>query len=208
MKLVVGLGNPGPRYEAHRHNIGFRVVEAMAAEAGLSLVPGRFEGRYAEGRWRGLEIGLLLPDTFMNASGRSVATALAELPVESAARDLLVVFDDADLPFGRLRLRATGSDGGHRGLRDILAATDSGVPRLRFGIGRPASGQDTKAFVLDSFSEAEEADLERHIPRATEAIATAFLDGFGKAMSVFNAPPEGDDDSAELAGPAKGPTAG
>lgn len=205
MKLVVGLGNPGARYGAHRHNVGFRVVEAIAAEAGLSFAPGRFEGRYAAGRWQGLEIGLLLPDTFMNASGRAVAAALSELPLEDPDRDLFVVFDDADLPFGRLRLRASGSDGGHRGLRDILAATGSGCPRLRFGIGRPASGQDTKAFVLDSFSDEEEAALERHIPRATQAIASAFLDGFGQAMSVYNASPETDSD--QTPDPEKGSTA-
>ncbi len=204
MKLVVGLGNPGPRYRAHRHNVGFRVVEAIAAEAGVALAPGRFEAHFGTGRWRGLELGLLMPGTFMNDSGRSVAAALAALPVADLDRDLLVVFDDADLPFGRLRLRAAGSDGGHRGLRDILEATGSAVARLRFGIGRPELGQDTKAFVLDSFSEAEERALERHLSRACDAIASAFIDGFGPAMSVYNAAPPAE---AEAADEAKGSTA-
>ena len=189
MKLVVGLGNPGPRYRHTRHNAGFRVLDAVAARAGAGPAESRFAGRYAEGMLAGERVGLLAPETFMNRSGEALALALAALPSVEPAADLLVVLDDADLPLGRLRLRARGSSGGHNGLADVLErlATDA-VPRLRFGIGRPEEPRDTVDYVLEPFAPAEEVLLAEALPRAADAVACFVAEGSAAAMNRFNGP--------------------
>jgi PTH1 family peptidyl-tRNA hydrolase len=197
VRLVVGLGNPGRRYRATRHNVGFRVVERLAERHRNALGEARFEGRFGRGRIGGDEVAILEPLGWMNASGAGVAEAVASLPVEDPARDLLVVFDDADLPFGRLRLRPGGSDGGHRGLRDVLAILGRlDVPRLRFGIGRPQQERDTAQprpkrgtvdWVLAPFSAEEERDLPALLDRAAHAIETFLAEGVAAAMNRFNA---------------------
>jgi len=137
VKLVVGLGNPGPRYADTRHNAGVRVLERFARDEGIALDERRYASRFGSGRLAGapgLGVALLAPETFMNRSGDAVAAAIAELGLGDVAGNLLVVLDDVDLPFGRLRLRAAGGAGGHRGLADVierLARQD--FARLRFG---------------------------------------------------------------------------
>jgi PTH1 family peptidyl-tRNA hydrolase len=164
VKLVVGLGNPGPRYAGTRHNVGFRVVEAYAAP-----------------------LAVLEPGTFMNRSGGSVAEAVGDLEIDPG-RDLLVVFDDADLPFGRLRLRGHGGDGGHNGLGDVLTWLETReVPRLRVGIGRPEGPMDTRDWVLGGFSPDEEAALPDLLRRAADAIDCFAAEGVVAAMNRFNA---------------------
>ena len=191
MKLVVGLGNPGPRYARTRHNAGVRATERLRARWRLPAPDERFEGRFARGRVEalgGLDVGVLEPETFMNESGRAVAGALRRLPIEDPATELLVVLDDADLPFGRLRLRGSGSDGGHNGLADVLerlARRD--VPRLRLGIGRPSVPMETADFVLARFSTEEEAALPALLDRAADAIECFLREGLAPAMSRFNA---------------------
>ena len=189
MKLVVGLGNPGPRYRHTRHNAGFRVLEAVAVRAGAGAAESRFAGRYAEGMLAGERVGLLAPETFMNRSGEALALALAALPSVDPAADLLVVLDDVDLPLGRLRLRASGRSGGHNGLADVLEhlATDA-IPRLRFGIGRPEEPRDTVDFVLEIFAPAEETLLAEALPRAADAVACFLAEGIAAAMNRFNGP--------------------
>jgi PTH1 family peptidyl-tRNA hydrolase len=189
VKLVVGLGNPGPRYRRTRHNVGFRVLDQVAARAGAGAAESRFSGRYAEGVLDGQRVGLLAPETFMNRSGESLAQALAVLPIADPSADVLVALDDADLPLGRLRLRASGSSGGHNGLGDVLErlATDA-IPRLRFGIGRPSEPKGTVDFVLEPFSPAEEELLERALPRAADAVACFVAEGIAVAMNRFNGP--------------------
>ena len=189
MKLVVGLGNPGPRYRHTRHNAGFRVLDAVAARAGAGPPVSRFAGRYSEGVLAGQRVGLLAPETFMNRSGEALALALAALPIADPEADLLVVLDDADLPLGRLRLRARGSSGGHNGLADVLErlATEA-VPRLRFGIGRPLEPRDTVDFVLEPFAPAEEVLLAEALPRAADAVACFVAEGSAVAMNRFNGP--------------------
>ena len=126
MKLLVGLGNPGPRYAATRHNVGFRVVECWAGRHGLRVEESRYGGRFGRTRLPaaaegpGCEVAVLEPLGWMNRSGAAVAEALGDLPVADPAADVLVVLDDVDLPFGRLRLRPSGGAGGHRGLTDVL----------------------------------------------------------------------------------------
>ncbi len=200
MKLIVGLGNPGERYARTRHNVGACLVEALAAELAAPLAEERFFGRFASARVGGVDLGLLVPETWMNASGAAVAAALETLPVEDVSRDLIVALDDVDLPLGRLRLRARGSDGGHRGLRDVLAVLErDDVPRLRFGVGRGTEpGRDTRDFVLDAFSAEELAVLPALISRAGEALRSFAADGIGQAMNRFNAP------STSPAAPVKG----
>ena len=191
MKLIVGLGNPGRRYARTRHNVGFRVAEWLRGRWQLPPPAERFDALFARGRvaaLAGLDVGVLEPQTFMNESGGPLVAALRGLPVEDVASDVLVVLDDADLPFGRLRLRASGSDGGHRGLGDILARLGTrDLPRLRFGIGRPALPIDTRDFVLARFSAEEEETLPAHLARAGEAVETFLREGIAPAMNRFNA---------------------
>jgi len=189
VKLIVGLGNPGSRYERTRHNAGFRVLDAVAARARAEPAESRFAGRFVDCTLAGERVGLLAPETWMNRSGEAVEQALAALPVADPAADLLVLFDDADLPLGRLRLRARGSSGGHNGLADVIErlATEA-VPRLRFGIGRPAQPRDTVDWVLEPFAAAEEALLKQALPRAADAVACFVAEGIAPAMNRFNGP--------------------
>jgi PTH1 family peptidyl-tRNA hydrolase len=195
VKLVVGLGNPGPRYAATRHNVGFRIAERFAQRRGIALAERRFDGRFGRGWLRRpeaepIEVGVLEPETWMNRSGSAVAEALAELPVADPATDLLVAFDDVDLPFGRLRLRPGGGSGGHLGLRDVIEALGrSDLPRLRFGVGRPEIALDTREWVLAPFGADEEARLGPRLEAAAEAIETALCLGVRVAMDRFNADP-------------------
>ena len=193
MKLVVGLGNPGPRYANTRHNVGFRVVERFAADHGIALDREDFGGRFGRGVLRGAphpaEVALLLPLTFMNLSGDSVAEAVASLPVEDPA-DLLVVFDDVDLPFGKLRMRKAGGAGGQRGLAHTIERLGTkAFPRLRFGVGRPQGGHDTADHVLQGFARDEERALPEHLARAADAVTVALAEGVDIAMNRFNPDP-------------------
>lgn len=186
---MVGLGNPGRRYAETRHNVGARVVERVAERARIALDEERFDGRAGRGLVAGEETLLLLPDTFMNRSGAAVAAALRALAPLDPARELLVVLDDADLPLGRLRLRARGSSGGHRGLADIIEVLgEEGFARLRFGIGRPAAARDTADFVLDRFEPAEREMVDEAVERGAAAVACFVAEGVAQAMNRFNAP--------------------
>jgi len=192
VKLIVGLGNPGPRYTHTRHNIGARVVAALAGDLGVAIAEDeRVFGRLGVGRIGDTEIALLLPETWMNASGGSVAAALAELRIEDVSRDLVIAADDVDLPFGRLRVRARGSDGGQRGLRDVLAALGrEDVSRLRIGVGRAADpSRDTRDYVLDAFSREEDVLLPALIQRAGDALRCFATHGAAEAANRFNGMP-------------------
>jgi peptidyl-tRNA hydrolase, PTH1 family len=189
---VVGLGNPGPEYEATRHNAGFRVVERLAARRGVALRREKpLHGRFGVGRVAGAETGLLAPETWMNRSGRAVEAALDAHPLDPAT-ELLVVYDDIDLPFGRLRLRPSGGAGGHNGLGDVQERLGrSDFARLRFGIGRPPDGVDPVDWVLAPWSRDEEAALPARLDAACDAIELAFARGVAFAMNRVNAaPPE------------------
>lgn len=194
MKLIVGLGNPGRRYARTRHNVGWRVAERFAADSGLRLDASAHGGLFGQGLLRctdrQLEVGVLLPQDFMNLSGDAVAEALASLPVEDLHSDLLIVFDDVDLPFGRLRLRPGGGAGGHRGITHVIERLGrNDFPRLRFGVGRPPDGTDTVDWVLQSFSPQEEAALPALVERAARAAASALCDGIAAAMNAWNRDP-------------------
>ena len=186
---MVGLGNPGPRYANTRHNVGFRVVQRFAADHGISLDQEDFGGHFGRGRLRAetdVEVAVLLPLTFMNLSGDAVAEAVATLPVEQPG-DLFLAFDDVDLPFGRLRIRKGGGAGGHNGLGNVIERLGrKDCPRLRFGVGRPQGGHETRDWVLEGFSREEERVLPERVGRAAEAIFVALTDGVDIAMNRFN----------------------
>ena len=201
MKIVVGLGNPGRRYAATRHNIGARIVDRFAVDCGVALTEHRFESRFGLGQTpskpRGsaedpaegprLDVALLIPETHMNRSGIAVAEAVSDLPVADIREDVLIVVDDLDLPFGRLRIRPRGSSAGHRGLEDIAERIGSSdFPRLRFGIGRPEAEISAVDWVLNAFSNAEEAVLEERIPVTAEAVGSILIDGVVPSMNRYN----------------------
>lgn len=186
MKLVVGLGNPGPKYAETRHNVGFQIAERFAARECIELSGRRFSGRFGRGWIDDLEVGVLEPETFMNRSGRSVVEALDVLPVGDPSRDLLVLLDDLDLPCGRIRIRPRGSSGGHRGLEDLIQRLGGAeFPRLRFGIGRP-TGDDPVEYVLDGFSDEERVRIPGAIDRAAEAVGVALRESVEVAMARYN----------------------
>jgi peptidyl-tRNA hydrolase, PTH1 family len=178
----VGLGNPGKQYERTRHNVGFRVVELLARRHGPIPWRSRFHGTFGDAP--GLSALLLMPQTYMNDSGESVAACVAffKIPLERA----LVVCDDINLPFGRLRFRRSGSDGGHNGLKSIILALDSlDFPRLRVGIGR--SGSDAIDHVIGVFNKDEESALPEIIARAADGVETFLRSGADAAIAAINA---------------------
>ncbi|HEY8393738.1 MAG TPA: aminoacyl-tRNA hydrolase [Thermaerobacter sp.] len=202
--LIVGLGNPGPEYEATRHNVGFMVVDALARRIRSADWRRGFASFWLEAEWRGDRLTLLKPQTYMNRSGEAVAQAARALRFRPD--QLLVVYDDLDLPLGHLRLRRRGGAGGHRGMLSIIEHLGTeDFPRLRIGIGRPPAGVDPADYVLGAFTDAEWPVLERAIDRAVEACLAAVAAGIDLAMSRYNGPPPAAKPSAERgAGDAAG----
>ncbi len=178
--LVVGLGNPGPRYAETRHNLGFWVVDRIAREEGLAW---RQQGRAFTTRWR--RGWLMKPTTFMNASGEAVAPFVRYY--EIAPERLLVVHDDMDLPLGRLRLRRGGSAGGQKGVRSIIEqlGTDR-FDRLRIGVGRPPAGWDAASWVLSRFAPEAGPLAQRVAGAAAEAVRVWEAEGLEAAQQRFN----------------------
>jgi peptidyl-tRNA hydrolase, PTH1 family len=188
MKLVAGLGNPGAKYAGTRHNVGFVVVDVLAARAGG---PSGFEAAPAEAlqrRWRRGEAGDLLlvkPLTFMNLSGEAVGALMRYYRI--SVEDVLVVCDDVNLPLGRLRARGSGSEGGHNGLRSIAQHLGSiDYARLRVGVGRGDDRRDLADHVLARFDPEEQPGIEAAIARAADAVEVWSRDGLATMMNVFN----------------------
>lgn len=185
MILVVGLGNPGPRYAETRHNIGFRVVDSLLERAGGASKE-RFHGLYATVDLSGTSVGLLKPMTYMNESGRSVQPAAQFLKVHPSS--ILVVYDELDLAFGEVRLKSGGGEAGHRGLKSITQAIGGETKRLRIGIGRPPPEfrGSVPDFVLQRFSPAEQVEIGSLIDRAVEAVTLVATRGIEVAMNATN----------------------
>jgi PTH1 family peptidyl-tRNA hydrolase len=189
--LVVGLGNPGPDYAPTRHNVGFRVVELLAARAAGGGSSGRFSKHRSnadvlEGRLAGRRVVLAKPRTYMNVSGGPVAALVRYFSVEPA--ELVVVHDDLDLGFGVVRLKRGGGEGGHNGLRSISQSLGTkDYLRVRFGIGRPPGRQDPADFVLKRFSAAEAKELELAVDLAADAAEALLSDGLEPAQNRFHA---------------------
>ncbi len=183
--LLVGLGNPGPSYRNHRHNVGFMVLERLHTLAGASEWREKHGGLTARGVIAGQSVTLLLPQTFMNLSGTSVQKAMADGRYEPSR--VLVVHDELELPFGALRAKFGGGHAGHNGLRDITARIGADFARVRVGIGRPASGP-VDAYVLSGFSKDELPTLPSVIDGAAELVSVALRDGIDAAIAQSNPP--------------------
>jgi PTH1 family peptidyl-tRNA hydrolase len=182
--LIVGLGNPGDKYTNTRHNIGFLILEALSKKHAGVFSSGRF-GTMSEIRLKGRRLFLLCPDTFMNLSGKAVIFHKNKLELPSER--ILVVTDDLALPFGTLRMKKKGSDGGHNGLASVQESLQSAdYPRLRFGIGNEFIRGKQVDYVLGNWSAEESAGLVLRIPLACEMIETFVLAGIEKAMTDFN----------------------
>jgi PTH1 family peptidyl-tRNA hydrolase len=186
MKLVVGLGNPGRKYQATRHNIGYEVLWNLARRFATGSPKSSFQGEVVDADLQGVRALLLWPQTYMNRSGASVVQARDFYKLENP--ELLVVCDDFNLPLARLRVRVKGSSGGQKGLEDIVRAlgTDE-FPRLRVGIGAPPEGWDPANYVLGKFNKQELAEVEQVVGRAADAVVDWACNGIEQCMNRYNA---------------------
>jgi PTH1 family peptidyl-tRNA hydrolase len=185
LKLVVGLGNPGPEHADTRHNAGFWCVDRLAAAVGGSLRPhARYHGDVGRITIDGRELWLLKPSTYMNRSGLAVR-ALAEY-LRIAPGETLVAHDELDLPVGAVRLKLGGGPGGHNGVRDVITQIGDGFWRLRFGIGHPGSRQEVIDYVLKRAPAAEQTSLDEAIGAGVEAIPRLLVEGAEKVMNSLH----------------------
>lgn len=184
--IIVGLGNPGVKYENTRHNAGFMAIDALAGAYNASMKKVRFKGVTGECRLEGKRALLLKPGTFMNLSGQSVTEAMRfyKVPPEKT----LILFDDISLPPGRIRIRRKGSDGGHNGMKNIIYLSGSDqFPRIKIGIGaKPNPNYELADWVLSRFTAAEEKEIAAAVKQTTEAAALICSGGIDEAMSRFN----------------------
>jgi peptidyl-tRNA hydrolase, PTH1 family len=179
-RLIVGLGNPGLRYATTRHNLGFMIVDELARRNVLSFRSGRLADET-----RLEQITLIKPLTFMNLSGQAVQAYQTKLSLKP--EEILLIHDDLDLPFGRLRFKRGGGAGGQRGVQDTLQRIGANFLRLKVGIGRPPERWTVENWVLSKFSEDEQALLEKVISAGADAVESLLNNGLERTMNVFNA---------------------
>lgn len=185
MRLIIGLGNPGVRYERTRHNAGFMVLDALARETAAAWST-ECQSRVSITRISGRGVLLAKPLTFMNMSGQAFRLLMSEYRLDPTAA--VVIYDDLNLPLGKIRIRESGSAGGHRGLESILRVLDSDrIIRLRLGIGEEIIPEDRAGFVLSDFPAQREPEVKEMIARGVRAAESIVTEGTSRAMSVFNA---------------------
>lgn len=185
MKLIVGLGNPGKKYEATRHNVGFEVVDKLAQNLNISLKEEKWKGLFGFDTINGEKIFLLKPLTYMNLSGEAVRPLMDYYKIN--IEDVLVIYDDLDLPPGKIRLRQKGSHGGHNGIKSLLAHLGTEhFKRIRIGIGRPESGTPVANYVLSTFSPSEKIEVASAIDDAAKASEEWLSKDFLNVMNSFN----------------------
>ena len=185
MKLIVGLGNPGREYEGTRHNCGFMVIDKLAEKLNVSVDQNKFKGLYVKFKYHGEDVILLKPQTYMNLSGESVSTLMQFFKIE--IEDLLVIYDDLDMPVGKLRLRKTGSAGGHNGIKNIIAHLGGQVfPRIKVGVGEKPPKYDLADYVLGHFSKAEQELMSEGYDNAVKAVELIVSDQMSEAMNEYN----------------------
>lgn len=185
VKVIVGLGNPGPQYAGTRHNIGFMAVEALAREH-WGVWTANMLSRTCQVVIGGSPVLLVEPLTYMNRSGMAVQVLLSAL--RRGPQDLLLLLDDLSLPFGRIRIRERGSAGGHRGLESILTLLETDeIVRVRVGIGEEQMPEDKSGFVLSGFPPEKQPELDELMIRAGNAVKSIIADGVSKTMAIFNA---------------------
>ena len=184
MNIIVGLGNPGSRYARTRHNVGFLCVEHFARLHHIAFSSRRQHALVASGEVEGVPVALAKPRTFMNQSGQAIAYLLQRFHV--SPQDLVIVYDDLDLPPGQVRIRRQGSSGGHRGMESIIQAAGSQeIHRIRVGIGRPLD-QGEVDYVLSSFGHQEEPLVQQAIVRVSDALLCILTQGLDQAMNRYN----------------------
>lgn len=189
MWLIVGLGNPGPIYDLTRHNLGFRVVELLGGRYQIPLTRASLKARWGQGQVDGTPVVLAQPTTYMNLSGQAVARLLQYFRL--SPQQLVVIHDDLDVPFGRLKLVRGGGAGGHRGVKSIqehLASTD--FYRVKLGLGRPPALMNPEAFVLAPFALEEQEAVVGMVERASRAVVTLVTLGLAAAQNQFHRAPE------------------
>jgi len=185
VSLVVGLGNPGNAYKRTRHNVGFMVVDQIAEDFSIALVKQKFDTVFGRGAVDGVEVVPAKPMAFMNRSGPQVQKIARYYRILS--EDMLVVHDDIDLAFGRIKIKEKGGDGGHKGVRSIIDAFGGGdFVRLRMGVGRPEAGISAADYVLGKFTLQEKKVLHRIITEARDAVGTILCKGAKEGMNRFN----------------------
>lgn len=185
IKLVIGLGNPGPQYKNTRHNIGFQVLDQLASELGAVFSREKFKGKIAEAQVSRRKVTLLKPMTFMNKSGESAALA-ARNGVDDP-QDVLVIYDDVDLPLGKVRIRKSGSPGTHNGMKSIIEYLGTReIPRLRIGIGSKNSAGDLSQHVLGKFHPDEVKSVNESVDLAVQAVLAALNGDLDTAMNEYN----------------------
>jgi peptidyl-tRNA hydrolase, PTH1 family len=183
--LIIGLGNPGDRYQNTRHNMGFMVADRIADDFRISLGKHKFDAEYGKGRIRDADVIIVKPMTFMNRSGLSISRFAGFFKV--SYRHMLVVYDDIDLEFGRIKIKEKGGDGGHKGVRSTIDALGTGdFSRLRMGIGRPGTQINVSGHVLSPFSTEERTLLGPFIETARDAVLTILCKGAKAGMNQFN----------------------
>jgi PTH1 family peptidyl-tRNA hydrolase len=182
--VIVGLGNPGVRYQRTRHNIGFLVVDRLAEKNHIFISTKRFQTLYGMGWIDSNKVVLVKPMTFMNQSGESVKKAINFFHTDMG--DLIVIHDDLDLPFGRIRFKRRGGDGGHQGVRSIIEMLGgNNFLRLKVGIGRPPKGMEPTEYVLKSFDGAQQSPLDGILAQAAEALVVMLIEGVERAMNRY-----------------------
>jgi len=193
LKLIVGLGNPGKAYAHNRHNIGFRCINHLARLHSISIKGHQCQSQVGTGKIAGVEVLLAKPKTFVNLSGEAVGRLMRKYSIP--VNNLIVIYDDLDLPLGKLRLRPSGSAGGHKGINSIISALGSeDFPRIKVGIGRPTTEDGAVitdedvivGHVLSDFTPQEEAAIKPAIATAAEAIHCILTEGIVAAMNKFN----------------------
>ena len=186
VKLIVGLGNPGKQYETTKHNIGFLVLDALAANLGLSFNKTKFKSIYAEGNIGTEKVILVKPQTFMNLSGESVRPWMDYFDLTE--EDVVIIYDDMDLPVGKIRLRIQGGHGGHNGVKSLIQHMGTkNFNRIRVGVGRPFPSQDVVSHVLSPFSKDKVDDMKSSIHESVDAIKYWVNDKtFLETMNEFN----------------------
>ncbi len=203
MRLIVGLGNPGARYRETPHNAGFQVCDRLAARHGLGDETRKFEGLFRRGRIQGEDVGVLKPQTYMNLSGGPVADAVRYLPLEP--EDVILVFDEIDLPEGKVRIRKDGGHGGHNGTRSVIEQLGTrDFPRIRIGVGRPERQRDPTGHLLSKLRADQRERFSQTIDLAVEALEVLLQEGVDEAMNRYNGRPAiGEEEIGEEEGEEK-----
>ncbi|MCU9594332.1 aminoacyl-tRNA hydrolase [Caldibacillus thermolactis] len=185
VKLIVGLGNPGKEYEETRHNIGFKVIDELSKELQIPLNESKFKGLYGKGNINGERVLLLKPMTYMNLSGEAVSALMNFYKI--SAEELLVIYDELDLPVGKIRLRYKGSAGGHNGIKSIIQHIGTQeFKRIRIGIDRPERGKSISDYVLGKFNKEDIPIIEEMVQKSVKACEEWIDKPFLEVMNIYN----------------------